>query len=727
MKADGRDIAIGKKLQLLISSTRFNEDAVSQELISEIRKIPVLKDDERNSVIYYDYPIYTDYENRDYRADFCLLTALGGFFAIKVLDGAVAGSHQSDLAQADDDLVEFCGLVTSKLIKSRILKKGVSSLKFDINPIIFYNGPSKLDSSEIQSSVVTSVGSLIELITNSSDELSEDVFQETRSIIEGAKAITRPPAKVPEPDKLSERLKTVHDIERQIVNFDARQREVALSMVPGPHRIRGLAGSGKTVILCMKAALLHAYDPTAPILVTFFTRSLHSTIKNMIGRFYRHLRDEDPNWSVVHIRHGWGGKSVPGVYSDASRRAGMLPLTLGEAKAAVRDWREDAFAAACRILNESGKVQPFYRYVFVDEGQDFPDQFYRLIYNIVTGVGDEKSIVWAYDELQNILNVKIRTTEELFGVDIHGQPLISLDRAANKLPFNVVNDSILKKCYRNQGAVLVAAHALGFGIYSKQIVQLLEDPSHWQDVGYIVETGGQKPGETTVIVRPPENSPTSVSAPNALITSFVAANAAEEIEKAVEQIQALLNDGLPAEEIMVVCLDDRYVKTYLDAMALRLGKLGVGVNHLLADKYTQPPFRIEGRVTLTTIYRAKGNEAYQVFIVGSDALRLKSRGDRNKIFTALTRSKAWVSISGVGENAALLEKEIETAIGNFPYLKFVMPDLKEVEFIQRDLSNRAAKAKEAREAYLAQLEELGLTEAEADELNHERKIDTKGL
>lgn len=41
----------------------------------------------------------------------------------------------------------------------------------------------------------------------------------------------------------------------------------------------------------------------------------------------------------------------------------------------------------------------------------------------------KKNIVWAYDELQNILNVKMRSPAELFGQDDDGEPRISLARA----------------------------------------------------------------------------------------------------------------------------------------------------------------------------------------------------------------------------------------------------------------------------------------------------------
>ena len=40
-----------------------------------------------------------------------------------------------------------------------------------------------------------------------------------------------------------------------------------------------------------------------------------------------------------------------------------------------------------------------------DEGQDFATGFYELCYALAIGERDEKSIIWAYDELQNILNV----------------------------------------------------------------------------------------------------------------------------------------------------------------------------------------------------------------------------------------------------------------------------------------------------------------------------------
>jgi metal-responsive CopG/Arc/MetJ family transcriptional regulator len=43
-----------------------------------------------------------------------------------------------------------------------------------------------------------------------------------------------------------------------------------------------------------------------------------------------------------------------------------------------------------------------------------------------------------------------------------------------------------------------------------------------------------------------------------------------------------------------------------------------------------------------------------------------------------------------------------------------MPDLQNIELIQRDLSKRSEKIRRAKERYLVQLEEIGVSEEEAD-------------
>jgi superfamily I DNA and RNA helicase len=95
------------------------------------------------------------------------------------------------------------------------------------------------------------------------------------------------------------------------------------------------------------------------------------------------------------------------------------------------------------------------------------------------------------------------------------------------------------------------------------------------------------------------------------------------------------------------------------------------------------------------------------------------------MFTAFTRSKAWLRVSGIGPNASRFFAEITAAKSHLPNVEFILPDLRQVDLIQRDLSDRTDKLKRAREEYLAQLAEIGFSEEEAEEalqgFSHEPK------
>lgn len=120
-------------------------------------------------------------------------------------------------------------------------------------------------------------------------------------------------------------------------------------------------------------------------------------------------------------------------------------------------------------------------------------------------------------------------------------------------------------------------------------------------------------------------------------------------------------------------------------------------------------------MTLSTVYRAKGNEAAAVFAVGIDAVERRSRSGRNKIFTAFTRSKAWLRVSGIGVLAAKLFEELEKARKLAPKMIFEVPDMAAVETIQRGFSKKQAKAKAARDAYIKTLIDAGYSQEEIEE------------
>jgi superfamily I DNA and RNA helicase len=197
---------------------------------------------------------------------------------------------------------------------------------------------------------------------------------------------------------------------------------------------------------------------------------------------------------------------------------------------------------------------------------------------------------------------------------------------------------------------------------------MLQDRAHWEDVGYEVETGLTRPGERTIIRRPDVNSPTRLKSPDGvpLVEVKQFANAREEVNYCADEFQRFLDGGLQPEDLMAIAIDDRAAKTYLSLLAEALAQRGIHSNNIIADRYSEPAFQIEGKCTLTTVYRAKGNEAALVAVLGCDAVPLNIRSGRNRLFTAFTRTKGWLRISGMGPHFAELRDEIARALDHAP-------------------------------------------------------------
>jgi superfamily I DNA and RNA helicase len=654
-----------------------------------------------DGVLYYGWPKYTDYDLIRHSVDLAVITKAIGLVLVRVL------STPSLPPEVTDSISQVSASAVSQLIRSPILRQRGQQLRFEVRSAIFAPGASNEPNSEV--ALFGSEQSFLSYLASVEDQqLTANHIAEMRSILEGAKALARPIRRVISDPSHQLLGMSLRRLEEEIASFDARQRQVALTMIGGPQRIRGLAGSGKTVILAMKAALAHLDDPDARILVTYYTRSLRNHLVGLVTRFYRHFGEGDPDWSKIDIHHGWGRQDLPGVYRQACVRAGISPIAFAVAQAQKRG-NQPPFEYVCRSLIDTGRVRQYYDLILIDEGQDFPPSFYELCFYLAKGDRDHKQLVWAYDELQDVFDVRVRTPEELYGVDMDGEPRISLQRA---LPENAdTNDYVLPKCYRNQRDVLVLAHAIGFGLYGDP-VQMLQDRNHWEDVGYEVTKGDMRVGSPMIIRRPDKNSPThlGVSPETPLIEVQSLETLSEEVEYCATQFEQFLHGGLLPEDLMVIAIDDRSARSYVSALSVAFSERGLDSNNIIADRYSEPAFTIPGKITLSTVYRAKGNEAAVVAVLGCEAVPLNTRTGRNRLFTAFTRTKGWLRITGVQANFSRLKREIDSAIRFAPEMRFMMPDPEKIEMIQRDLSERDSRLQRAQAEIERLKEDLGLSD-----------------
>jgi len=356
-------------------------------------------------------------------------------------------------------------------------------------------------------------------------------------------------------------------------------------------------------------------------------------------------------------------------------------LSYGEATAKTS---RNALDFACKELLKTRSIGPSYDYVFVDEGQDFPASFIRMCAELA----EKNRIVWAYDELQSIFQVSTPSPSQIFGADRQGRPRIELS-----------DDVVLYKCYRNPREILLCAHALGFGLYGPSIVQMLENKEHWEDLGYVIRSGDFKEGEEVVIERPEENSLTAISKAlpkSEIVCSATFAGVDDEIAFVADSIRKDLGEGLRPDDILVVVVDDRHSKLYLENIAKLLSESGIQTNNMHVDSYGIKDFYLENHVTLSTVHKAKGNEAFVVYVVGVDALfwRPDVRA-RNMLFISLTRAKGWVRVTGVGQPAEDVKKEIDKALENVPFLRFKYPSPEQILIMKRDLAAESARKQNA--------------------------------
>ena len=580
-------------------------------------------------------------------------------------------------------LAKYLILLKQQSKKSKILRISKKKLAVELESYLYCSNDNDFDG---DSEVLSSLKGIDEAFSDIEvdNQISEENFNEVRSILEGAKALSRPSKRTKISEDPSTKLNILISLENEISNFDIEQRKIAISLINGPQRIRGLAGSGKTVVLAMKAAHIHLQHPDKKILFTFYTKSLYGLIRELIARFYRHFAGSEPNWEMIDVYHSWGGRTIEGVCYNACLDNSIRSLTFSEARVVNSS---DPFGAVCQHVL-SYPIKPKYDYILIDEAQDLPNDFFKICYELSKGEeAKSKNIVWGYDELQSIFNVYQRSPQELFGVNSEGEAKIDLVQLRKNLPFGQTNDLVLYKCYRNPLEVLLTAHALGFGLYSDYPVQTLENEEHWNDVGYRLEDGCElKVGERVTITRDRENSPLSIyehQDAKQLINLYKARNLDEECEWIANNIEASVREGLKPHDIMVICFDDYNAKSYFSKISKILSFKGIRSNNLLTASAAAPPFMLEDMVTLSTVHRAKGNEAAEVFTAGIDALfnKRNTRSGRNKIFTAFTRTKAWLKVSGISSRVDGFFAEIEESISKSPSLNFVVPD---TEKIQRD-------------------------------------------
>ncbi|TVM30217.1 DEAD/DEAH box helicase [Oceanidesulfovibrio marinus] len=542
------------------------------------------------------------------------------------------------------------------------------------------------------------------------EELDDSYFKALAASIQRVTTI-KPRKKRDNVKKTDSKGAKLKRIEKEIANLDQWQKKAAIEVVEGVQRIRGLAGSGKTVVLALKAAYLHTQHPDWIIVITYHTRSLKQQLEDLIERFtFEHAGDK-PNWEKLLVLPSWGSKSDPGVYSIICEKLQIAPVNFAQAKAQYG--MEKAFEGICdevlTYLGSSNSKNELFDAVLIDEAQDLPSSFFKLIYETTKY---PKRIVFAYDELQSINTISSLSVKDLFGEDEDGNPLVSIQNVENEPQ----RDIILPVCYRNTHWSLTIAHALGFGVYREgSLVQMFDELHLWNDIGYSVEQGSLEWGNNIVLRRRNDSYPDfferELNPGDAVLVPDTFSDEISQYEWVSKQIQKnIQEEELDPDDILVVFPSAIHAQKQFQKFSKSMQRRDLDT-HLAGVSTGRDIFSIRSSVTCAHIYRAKGNESPMVYIlnagwcsIGYELIKL-----RNILFTAITRSRAWVRICGVGEEMDILQREISNVIDNNYTLNFRLPtltELKEIRTIHRERTDEEKDRIKSGEKHLKELSAL---------------------
>jgi len=531
----------------------------------------------------------------------------------------------------------------------------------------------------------------------------QSAYRRTISALQSISSIRRS-ATPRAPEAPQSRGSILKALEGSIATLDAQQSTAVIETARDVQRIRGLAGSGKTIVLALKTAYLHAQHPEWRIAVTFQTRSLRAQFHRLINNFTIEQTGDEPDWSKVEILPSWGapgGGDRDGVYHRFCADNNLPYYDFNRAKNEFGNY--DPLGGACNAaLDAASRVHQSFDVILVDEAQDLPPAFLRMCYSML---GSEKRLVYAYDELQTLNTVGLPPAEEIFGTDDRGVPLVTFDGRSDG---DARRDIILEKCYRNPRPVLTTAHALGFGIYRQSpvpgatgLVQIFEQKDLWSEIGYDVVDGRLEDGASVSLARSEQSSPRFLEEHSPIddLIQFVRFDSAtSQAEWIARQIETnLQTDELLANDVIVINPDPFTTRNNVGIVRKQLFDRGID-SHLAgvdtrADIFFRPD---QDSVTVTGVYRAKGNEAGMVYIMNAQE-SLTATGNlariRNRLFTAITRSKAWVRVTGIGPEMDALIAEFERIKWADFKLNFTYPTAAErtkLQIVHRDMSKAEA-------------------------------------
>ncbi|RKN77077.1 3'-5' exonuclease [Paenibacillus ginsengarvi] len=384
-----------------------------------------------------------------------------------------------------------------------------------------------------------------------------------------------------------------------IKTMDLHQENLAKQLGDKHRLIRGVAGSGKTLVLASRAKMLAKTQPDWKILVLCYGIPLSRSLKQMIVRMMNEPEDlldllqpassvnETESQIEVYNFHEW------------------LRNSLRMKEADIPDLLEKA--------GRSEAILPTYDAIMIDEGQDFEADWLKLLGYCLNP--DTQSLLLVEDRAQTIFKRKKSLAQDI-GLDFRGR------------------SKVLSINYRN----------------TAQIVQFAWD--FYQKHSQLKHTVQEGSIEGIEII-PPQS--TKRKGPEPIIKSF--GSLQEEMNFVSKSITFLHREkNIPLEDIAILYRVKNSFKTsYIDEIKDSLNNHQLPYTWITENAESKRNFvRDEHSIKISTIDSAKGLDFRAVFIVNVESMPfpLEEVEERevSLFYIGMTRALEWLFLTYSGQS-----------------------------------------------------------------------------
>jgi len=392
-----------------------------------------------------------------------------------------------------------------------------------------------------------------------------------------------------------------------------QQRLCGLELDGKPRLVRGVAGSGKTVVLAhwlMQTVRRLEDSPNVRIWAVFANRSLQSLIGDSIESAWAAATDGEAfPWDRVSLRHV----------------REILDVLLPEAGLSMRPFGFDYDDAARAYLDRqpADTIEPRCDAMFIDEGQDMGPHMLKLLSAIVRKADEEdqnsRSVNIFYDNAQNIYGRGTPTWSDL-GLDMRGR------------------STVMKESFRSTNPITE---------FALNVLYRLQPPESSPDHRELVKLGlverADRNGEDWWSVRFNQ-----VDGPKPEFRQFK--NLDSEFDAIARYCRELIEDeGVQPSDICLL-YNGSNIKYRLEQQVQPVLE-EVGVE--LSVQTNRPFERSSNMVLATTSHSFKGYDSEVVVIPAVDQYTAKGRGIlANNLYVAMTRSRSILTLFAQQMNGA---------------------------------------------------------------------------